>query len=85
MSKFTTHELQELYDYFKHYGDEAPDWLKVADIASLAEECLRLRKTLKDITQVDTSRIQRDNRSIVAIQTMRNLALNVLGEEEEQI
>ncbi|UXR28934.1 hypothetical protein [Bacillus paranthracis] len=85
MSKFTTHELQELYEYFKAYGDEAPDWLKVSDITSLAEECLRLRKVLKDVTQVDTSRIQRDNRSIVAIQTMRNLALNALGQEEEQI
>ena len=72
-------ELFEILNYYITYGHEAPEKIKKADLVTLAQECLDLREALEEVLKVDVSRIQRDNRSMVAIEQMKNAAEHGLG------
>jgi hypothetical protein len=73
-------ELMEIIHYYSTYGDEAPENVKQADILRVANECIRLRNALDEVLSVDTSRIQRDSRSVVAIDNMKEAARKGIGE-----
>lgn len=72
-------ELSEILHYYSNYGDEAPENIKRQDLVTLAQECLILREALEKVLEVDTSRIQTDNRSTVAIDDMKKAAEEGLG------
>lgn len=72
-------ELLEILHYYTNYGDESPEEIKRQDLVTLAKECLSLREALEEVLSVDISRIQTDNRSVVAIEAMRKAAEHGLG------
>lgn len=72
-------ELEEIIHYYTTYGHEAPENIKKQDLVTLAQECLHLREALEKVLEVDISRIQADNRSVIAIEAMRKSAEEGLG------
>ena len=77
-------ELTEILNYYTHFSDSDNE-VKTIDIIRVAKECLRLREILERINSVDLTRIEADNRSLVAVGEMKLLACKGLGNPKKLV
>mgnify|MGYP001050841424 CR=1 FL=1 len=69
-------DIEEILYYYKSYGKDAPEYVKHADLISLADECLRLREVLGNIVDIDPAS---DN----AVEKMIAVAKDGIGKVEQ--